>query len=73
METNTTATQENANKVSKREKTVSLTAVQITEIANSKELGKLIVDQIELSEGNLKGNMAFNVAKAMAKQLKIKL
>lgn len=63
------------NKVeeTKRAKTVSLTAKQIREIGNDKELSELIANQIDNSEGNLKGNLAFAIAKAIKQQQKLKI
>ena len=57
----------------KRAKTASFTAEQIREIASNKELGEAIALQIDNSEGNLKGNLAFAIAKAVLKQTKIKI
>lgn len=56
-----------------RAKTLSLTANQLNEMIEKPELGKLVISQLEASEGNLKGNMAFAIAKAMAKQIKLKM
>lgn len=58
---------------SARKRTVSLNVDQIKEIIENPKLGSFIIAQIETSEGNLKGNMAFGIAKAMAKQLNIEL
>lgn len=57
----------------KRPKTASFTAAQVREISTNKELGEAIANQIDESEGNLKGNIAFAVAKAILKQTKLKI
>lgn len=45
-----------------REKTVSLTANQLREIAKEPKIGIAIAQQIDATEGIVRGNLAFKVA-----------
>lgn len=55
----------------KREKTISLTSKQIGEIIETPIIGIELINQIDQSEGNLKGNIAFAIAKAITRQTKL--
>lgn len=63
-----------ADKVAvKRPVTITVNAEQIKELGENKELRDEVVRQLEESEGGLKGTMAIAIAKAVIKQLKIKV
>lgn len=52
---------------------ITLNVAQIEELTKDEELRKLVIRQMEESEGGLKGNMAIAIGKAMLKQLKLKV
>lgn len=54
-----------------REKSISLTESQLKELNENADLLPLIIEQVKQSDGNLKGAMAFQVAKTILKQIKI--
>lgn len=56
-----------------RAKTASFTAEQVRKIAKTEGLGELIAQQIEASEGGVKGTIMFQVADMMQKQMKLKV
>lgn len=53
-------------------KTVSLTVDQLDEISTNPDLAKQMIAIINGSDGNMKGNMAFEISKAMLKQKMLK-
>lgn len=74
MENNTKKAE--SNKVAeskKRAVTISITAEQIKELGENEALRNSIIEQMNASEGGLKGNMAFAIAKAVLKQTKIEI
>lgn len=55
-----------------RAKTASFTAEQIRKIAKTEGLGEIIAQQIEVSEGGIKGTIMFQVADMLTKQMELK-
>lgn len=73
METKEKKTGETQGVARERKKTLTLTLEQLDELSTNPELCKQIVAIVNGSEGNMKGNMAFEIAKAMQKQQKLKI
>lgn len=58
--------------VKKRAVTISVTAEQLKELAEER-LRNLVIEQMEQSEGGLKGTMAIGIAKAIIRQQKLEM
>lgn len=73
METKQKTTVETQGVSRETKKTVSLTTEQLEAMELNPELTRTIISLIKNSDGNLKGNMAFNMAKMLIKQTKLKM